>query len=222
MCFPFATQLAHDIDGEIKIACHKLPLPTIYMQQDELSKGQGRMQTSYPHEANRRGNSDATLYDRFSMAIFSYVRMHITSYEDAEDLTVEVFAAALERDNLRTLGEMEQLAWLRRVAHNKMVDSYRRKSHQTLVTFDKLEELVEELSDSNPEYLLLRKEEYAHLGKAVARLSQPQQQVLLLRFHAELSFTEIAVLLNKREDAIRKILSRTLASLRASFREQPQ
>lgn len=178
------------------------------------------MQASYPNEADVWSNSDATLYDRFSFTIFSYVRMHTTSREDAEDLTVEVFAAALERNNLRTLSEHEQLAWLRRVAHHKLVDSYRRKSHHTLVAFDKIEELVEEYSDSDPEHLLLRQEEYASLRKMVGRLSELQQQVLHLRFSAELSFTEMATLLNKREDAIRKILSRTLASLRASFSER--
>jgi RNA polymerase sigma-70 factor (ECF subfamily) len=178
------------------------------------------MQAGYPDKTDALSDSDAALYDRFSFAIFSYVRLHVTSREDAEDLTVEVFAAALECDNLRTLCEQEQLAWLRRVAHNKLVDKYRRKSHYALVAFDKIEELAEEYGDSDPEYLLLQQEEYGTLRKMVSRLSELQQQVLHLRYSAELSFPEIAVLLNKREDAVRKMLSRSLASLRASYRER--
>lgn len=177
------------------------------------------MQAGYPHEIDAKGNSDATLYDRFSFKIFSYVRLHTPSREDAEDLTVEVFAAALERDNLRALSDQEQLAWLRRVAHNKLVDRYRYNSRHTLVAFDKIDELVEEYADSDPEYMLLRQEEYRLLRKRVSRLTTLQQQVLHLRYSAELSFTEIGVLLNKREDAVRKILSRTLATLRASYSE---
>jgi|SRR5258707_2983976 RNA polymerase sigma factor (sigma-70 family) len=178
------------------------------------------MQPGHLNEADLPGNPDATLYDRYSFTIFSYIRLHIPSREDAEDLTVEVFAAALERDNLLGLSEQEQLAWLRHVARNKLVDSYRRQSHHTLVAFDKIEELVKEYSDSDPEYLLLQQEEYAYLRKMVSKLSTLQQQVLHLRFSAELTFAEIAILLNKREDAVRKVLSRALAFLRTSYSER--
>lgn len=180
------------------------------------------MQPGHLNEADLLSDSDATLYDRYGFSIFSYVRLHTASREDAEDLTLEVFAAALERDNLRVLSEQEQLAWLRRVARNKQVDGYRRASSHTLVAFDKIEELVEEYSASDPEYLLLQQEEYIHLRKMVSRLSTLQQQVLHLRFSAELSFAEIAVLLHKREGAVRKVLSRTLAFLRASYSDRPQ
>jgi RNA polymerase sigma-70 factor (ECF subfamily) len=178
------------------------------------------MQPDHSNETELLSSSDTALYDHYSFAIFSYVRLHTTSREDAEDLTVEVFAAALEHDNLRDLSAHEQLAWLRRVAHNKLVDSYRRHSHHTLVAFDKIEELVETYGAADPEYVLLQQEEYAYLRKMVSRLSTLQQQVLHLRFSAELSFTEIAVLLNRREDAVRKVLSRTLTFLRASYRER--
>ena len=180
------------------------------------------MQPGHLNEADLLSNSDATLYDRYGFTIFSYVRLYTASREDAEDLTLEVFAAALERANLRTLSEQEQLAWLRRVARNKLVDGYRRASHHTLVAFDKIEELVEEYSASDPEYLLLRQEEYIYLRKMVSRLSTLQQQVLHLRFSAGLSFAEIAVLLHKREGAVRKVLSRALAFLRASYSDRPQ
>lgn len=180
------------------------------------------MQPGHLNKADQQSNEDAVLYDRYGFTIFSYVRLHTASREDAEDLTLEVFAAALERDNLRALSEQEQLAWLRRVAHNKLVDGYRRVSRHTLVAFDKVEKVLEEYGASNPEYLLLQQEEYTHLRKMVSRLSTLQQQVLHLRFSAELSFAEIALLLNKREDAVRKVLSRTLASLRASYSDQQQ
>src|SRR5215472_18879375 len=143
------------------------------------------MQPGHLNEADLLSNADATLYDRYGFTIFSYVRLHTTSREDAEDLTLEVFAAALERDNLRTLSEQEQLVWLRRVARNKLVDGYRRASRHSLVAFDKIEELVQEYGAFDPEYLLLRQEEYIYLREMVSRLSTLQQQVLHLRFSAE-------------------------------------
>ena len=102
------------------------------------------MQPGHFNEVDTPGNADAALYDRYSLTIFSYVRLHVSSRQDAEDLTVEVFAATLERGNLHGLSEQEQLAWLRRVAHTKLVDSYRSQSRHVLVAFDKIEEFVEE------------------------------------------------------------------------------
>lgn len=66
-------------------------------------------------------SGDSYLFDLYGQAIFAYVRLHTPSREDAEDMTLEVFTAALENDNLSGLQDSERLAWLRRVAHNKLV-----------------------------------------------------------------------------------------------------
>ena len=39
----------------------------------------------------------ATLFDRYGPVIFAYILKHVRSREDAEDLTLEVFTAALEK-----------------------------------------------------------------------------------------------------------------------------
>jgi Sigma-70 region 2 len=73
------------------------------------------------------------LYERYGQAIFGYLRLHAHSLEDAEDLLLEVFLAALERDNLSALPPGGQLAWLRRVAHNKLLNLYRQASRHPRV-----------------------------------------------------------------------------------------
>lgn len=74
-------------------------------------------------EPEMHDSSDAALYDRYARIILAYVRLHTDLREDPEDLTLEVFLAALERDNLSALAEDEKLVWLTRVAHNKLIDS---------------------------------------------------------------------------------------------------
>ncbi|MDQ2715473.1 MAG: hypothetical protein M3Z08_11250 [Chloroflexota bacterium] len=64
----------------------------------------------------------ASLYRRYAPVIFSYLRLHVPSYEDAEDLLVEVFLAAFEHGKVFELREREQIAWLQRVARNKMIE----------------------------------------------------------------------------------------------------
>lgn len=69
--------------------------------------------------------SVAILYQRYSEVIFAYLRRHTASREDAEDVLVEVFVAALEYEHFSFITEKEQLAWLWRVARNKAIDAYR-------------------------------------------------------------------------------------------------
>ena len=44
--------------------------------------------------------SQTALYERYGQVIFGYLRLHMHSLEDAEDLLLEVFLAALGHDNL--------------------------------------------------------------------------------------------------------------------------
>src|SRR6266478_3086852 len=105
------------------------------------------------HDECTQGKSAASaLYDRYASSIFAYARLATPSWEDAEDVTLEVFTAALEQGNLSSLSEQQQLAWLR-------------------------------------------------LGEG-------------------LRFAEIAVLLDKREEAVRKLWSRTLALLRRIYERE--
>jgi RNA polymerase sigma-70 factor, ECF subfamily len=171
-----------------------------------------------PDNGNER--LDAALYDRYGSAVFTYLRLQKASWEDAEDLTLEIFTAALERDNLRGLSERKQLAWLLRVAHNKLVDGYHCSAHHPLISLHTIEEPFEHNHASDPEYAALQHEEFDRLRDIMGSLSRLQQQVVQLRYGADLSFAEIGLLLKKNEVAVRKLLSRALASLRSNYRDQ--
>ncbi len=162
-------------------------------------------------------STTTVLYDRYAHIIFAYLRLHLSSPEDAEDVTLEVFVAALEKHNLAALSAQEQLMWLRRVASNKMIDVYRRTQRYPLVALDSVTERLYEDESRSPEHIALRQERYQQLHAAISKLPELQQQLLQLRFGDGLRFAEIAILLNKREDTLRKLLSRTLVLLRASY-----
>jgi len=160
------------------------------------------------------------LYERYAQAIFAYVRLHTSSWEDAEDLTIEVFLVAFEHDHLSWLTEKQQFIWLRQVAHNKLIDRYRRTRRTALLPLEQVIETLCQDEAQAPEQLLLRREEVTHLYRAVEHLSVLQRQVLQLRFADGLHFAEIALLLNKKEEAVRKLYSRTLARLRTIYHQQ--
>jgi RNA polymerase sigma-70 factor (ECF subfamily) len=163
---------------------------------------------------------DAALFDRYGSVIFAYILKHVSLREDAEDLTLEVFTAALEKNNLRHLQAEEQLAWLKRVAHNKLIDTYRRAQRRISVNIDIVAETL--FDDEEPEEVALQRESYHQLHEHIQQLPPLQQQILYLRYAYNLRFAEIGTLLNKREGAVRQLLSRARTMLRASYLSQEQ
>jgi len=169
------------------------------------------------------GSEDAEfteLYQRHAYTLLNFIRRYVTTHEDAEDVLLEVFIAALEQDALASMHADEQLAWLRRVAHNKSVDSYRRSLRRSSMPLEAISEQVCDDEEQNPEQLALRSEAHVWLRTHVADLSELQQEVLALRFASGLRCVEIARRLNKREGAVRMLLARSLNLLRGIYHQQ--
>lgn len=174
-------------------------------------------QEQQDHHANSDTHHAATLYQQYGRLIFAYLYLHTPTREDAEDLTVEVFISAMEHNNLSFISENERLAWLRRTAHNRLIDTYRRNARRPVLVLDDVVETLLDDNSATPEHMFLQQETYASLRQAIARLPHTQQEVLRLRYGSGLRCSEIGILLNKREDAVRKLLSRTINTLRVSF-----
>lgn len=163
----------------------------------------------------------ALLYQRHASTIFLAIRRRIFSLEDAEDITLEVFLAAVENEEtLASLSDELQLAWLRRVARNKMVDHYRRSAHRQALALEEITDMLNEDESQEPEPHLLRREEYALLRRRLASLPPQQQEILHLRFAGGLRSREIASLLHKREGTVRSMLARSLNFLRSVYERQ--
>ena len=72
----------------------------------------------------------AALYRQHGPLIFAWLLKQAHSWEDAEDLLLEVFLAAFERNRLLAVPEEKRLAWLLSVAQHKLVDYYRQASRR--------------------------------------------------------------------------------------------
>ena len=164
-----------------------------------------------------RDDDNRTLYDRFAYPIFQYICRYIPNKQDAEDLLVEVFLAAFNNETLSSLPAERQFAWLMRVTRNKLVDRHRHLALFTLVPI----ELPREVEDgaSTPEQYIEQRESYERLYLALEQLSPLQRELLWLRYTKSLRFCEIAGILGKSENAVRKLYSRTLQQLRGLYHQ---
>lgn len=160
---------------------------------------------------------DGTLYDRFALTILTYIGQHVSNEQDTEDLLEEVFIAAFSNKELSRLSSERQLAWLLRVARNKVVDRYRHLAIRTQVPIDHAQHLED--GALTPEQYAEQQEQYAQLYRAIARLSPLQQELIRLRYTNNLPFSEIAPKLGKSEEAVRKLCTRTLQRLRGIYQK---
>jgi RNA polymerase sigma factor (sigma-70 family) len=162
----------------------------------------------------------ALLYQQHAAKIFTYIQQHVPSFEDAEDILVEVFVAALENAEIFTWEEKIQQAWLWRVTHNKMIDLYRRTKRSPTLPLSAFNEDAFEHDIVSPEQSSIRGEEDAQLHALIGQLSPLQQEILQLRFAYDLRSTQIASKIGKRDGTVRSILSRTLNQLRHLYEKQ--
>ena len=172
-----------------------------------------------PNPSSACLENPAALYQEYAPLLLAYLRRQTASLEDAEDLLVEVFLAALERDQLLAVPAGERRRWLFGVAQHKLVDAYRRSARHPLVPLDALLETVEEDAAQAPEQVVLHQEAQLELRAALRRLPPQQQEVLLLRFAHGLGAAEIAAVLGKGEGAVRILIWRALKLLRTYYEE---
>src|SRR5260370_6142155 len=90
----------------------------------------------FPHPSGLEDTPIGRLYQRYWHALFTVIRQSISSREDAEDILLEVFLAAVESNTLPGMSEMHQEAWLRRVAYNKCMDFHRLTTRRPAVSLE--------------------------------------------------------------------------------------
>ena len=164
---------------------------------------------------NTQNAEESTFYDRFAAIIFHYLLQQVSNVQDAEDLLLEVFVAALQDKSLINLPAARQLAWLKRVDRYKVIDRYR---HVALLNLLPIEHALE-LEDTalTPEQYTEQKENYDRLYQSIAQLTSLQRELIRLRYRNGLRFYEIAVILEKPAGTVRQLFVRTLRQLRANY-----
>jgi len=164
---------------------------------------------------NAQNGEDSTLYDRFAAIIFHYLFQKVSNKQDAEDLLLEVFLAALQDKSLSNLPAEQQLAWLRRVARNKVIDRYR---HVALLNLLPIEQALEmEDTALTPEQYTEQQERYERLYQSIAQLTSLQRELIRLRYQSGLHFIEIAAIFEKPEATVRQWFVRILRKLRKIY-----
>jgi RNA polymerase sigma-70 factor (ECF subfamily) len=160
------------------------------------------------------------LFERHAEKLFAYLRQRAPSREDAEDILAETFLAALAEPKFPHLSSMAQVAWLWRVARNKVADAFRKAAFRRNISLEQVSDTMYEDEARDPEQMTLKQAEADEIHALVRALPEAQREILQLRFGYGLHCGEIAAILDKREGAVRAMLSRALNSLRHVYAQR--
>ncbi len=190
-----------------------LPVPLV----QHISWRRGALDPDAEHVAAAQENPAqfVALYTLYVDRIHAYVRVRVRDEALSEDITSHVFTTALAHINRFRGGTGSSFAaWLFRIAHNVVHDSYRKKSaeHAADAVLDALPD-----PDLGPEERALSDDRDTALRRAIAQLRPEQQHILALRYGADLTVADIARTLNKSVPAVRMGLHRTLRDLRERY-----
>lgn len=156
----------------------------------------------------------AQIYDAYVKPIYRYHYSRVGNAVDAEDLTSQTFMAVIE-----TLPRYQDrgrfTAWIFQIARNKAMDHFRANHNESHVV-----EMAADTVQADALDAIDRNESRAKLNALMRMLNEDEQELLRLRFTAELSFVQIGQLLGRSEDAVRKSMRRTLDRLAVQMEAQ--
>jgi RNA polymerase sigma-70 factor (ECF subfamily) len=152
----------------------------------------------------------AELYDRNAPRMYAYIYRRVSDPALAEELTAELFLRVLRAIRCDQAWSDSFIAWLYRIAHNLVVDHYRRQPPAPCLP------LHESLAALEADPATIAEDAVAseHLRAAIGRLTPDQQEVLALRFGEGLTAAETAQILGKSTGAVQALQHRALAALR--------
>ena len=163
----------------------------------------------------QQGESEAFagLYEAYYAKIYRYVMFKTGDSVETEDLAEEVFLRMLESINSFKWQGYPFTSWLFRIAHNLVVDYYRKKGRQKNTSLDDAMQVIG--SDNvDMEKQIDMKWSIKEVNNAMGGLTQLQQEVLTLRFAGGLSVAETAEAMGKKENAVKALQHAAIKKLR--------
>lgn len=142
----------------------------------------------------------ATLIKRHKRRIFSYIMLTVKDKAVAQDIFQDTFfkvITTLKKGQYNEEGKF--LPWVMRIAHNLIIDSFRRDKRMPTVSGGKNDDgesfdifSVLPMDDKNAEQNLVQGQMRKDIRKLVEKLPSEQREVLMMRHYYDMSFKEIS------------------------------
>ncbi|MEE8413081.1 MAG: ECF subfamily RNA polymerase sigma factor, BldN family [Dehalococcoidales bacterium] len=157
------------------------------------------------------------LYEAYFDKIYRYIVLKIGDRTEAEDMTQQVFLKALQSISSFKWKGVPFSAWLYRIAHNQVVDYFRKKTKRPSTPLDDSLNISDGKKESNPQSMVEHSFSIEQVVSATQRLTEAQHEVISLRFTSELSIAEVARIMGKSQGAVKALQHSAIAALRKTL-----
>ncbi len=173
---------------------------------------------AYPdavHEAAAASPADiGRIFEEHEARVRRYIAFRVRDAHDVEDLTADVFRRLVAGP--APVPPVAWGPWLLRVAHNVVVDHYRRRRR-----FDPLATVLDRPDDApSLDERLIRDEQTRRVDEALARLPGRQRAAVYLRYHEGLDYARVAEVLGVPAVTARTLVHRGLRRVAASLEQE--
>jgi RNA polymerase sigma factor (sigma-70 family) len=153
------------------------------------------------------------LYHDYFPKVFAYVYGRVQDKEVSLDIVSDVFEKAyMKMKSLRSPDSFG--SWLFTIARNEVSSHWRKEKPAAKAAQEAAWETEMHRQPKSPEETLLHAERLAALAALVRQLPRREQEIIALKFDAELTNREIANVLNTSEVNVRVTIFRALRKLR--------
>ncbi len=145
---------------------------------------------------NGRGSAIEVLIRRHQKRVYSYIYLLVKKHDVAEDIFQETFIKVVKSlKEGKYVDANRFLSWILRIAHNLIIDHFRRDKQSKMISKDDYETDIlnhSQYSEKNIEQEVVYEQVMSDVRSLIDQLPDDQKEVVMLRFYADLSFKEIA------------------------------
>jgi RNA polymerase sigma-70 factor (ECF subfamily) len=136
------------------------------------------------------------LIHRHKTKVFAYISLYIRDQALAEDIFQDTFLKVMQSVKTGKYADNGKfLSWVMRIAHNLIIDHFRRVKQMNTVSNDNYESDIfnsKRFAEDNVEDNMIKRQIQKDIRKMISLLPDDQREVVILRHYSGLSFKEIA------------------------------
>lgn len=169
-------------------------------------------------ERVQKGDAEAfgPLVERYEAKLLRYGRKFLSRSEDIEDIVQDVFLSAYQ--NIQGFDTRQRFSpWIYRIAHNAFVNEFR-KNKRTPVVFMDFDTLISHPVYEDPKKMELEQAEIKQMiDRSLGSIPDKYREVLILYYIEDLSYKEIADVLQVPTGTVGVRIKRGKESLRIAY-----
>lgn len=195
-----------------------------------MKDGESQFSASIPEKESdwslveqvRKGNNRAfdELMERYKKPILNFVYRMLGNVSDAEDIAQLVFVRVYQSacKSLFQTGNGKFSTWLFQIAHNAAIDSIRRQQRHPTAAINGLEDRINPaVTTRTADKDIAERELGNQIAEAVSILPADQKTAIVLSEYHDMSYAEIAEVMNCSEKSVESRLYRAKQTLRQSL-----